>query len=38
MLKKLPIALAQVQTGNTPGNLLNEIRQVIFSVSSENNY
>ena len=28
----LPIALAQVKAGNTPGNLLNEIRPTIYSL------
>ena len=32
MLQRLPIALAQVKTGNTPDNLLNEMRQVIYSL------
>ena len=32
MLTKLPIALAQVKTGNTSENLLNEIRQMIYSL------
>ena len=32
MLKGLPIALAQVKAGNTPENLLNKIRQVIYSL------
>ena len=32
MLKRLPIAPAQVKAGNTSENLLNEIRQVIFSL------
>ena len=32
MLRKLPIALAQVITGNTSENLLNEIRQIIYSL------
>ena len=35
MLQKLPIALAQVKADNTFGNLLNEIRQIIFSVYRE---
>ena len=30
MLQRLPIALAQVTTGNTSENLLNEIRQIIY--------
>ena len=29
MLQRLPIAQAQVKTGNTSENLLNEIRQII---------
>ena len=29
MLKRLPIGLAQVQEGNAPENLLNEICQII---------
>ena len=28
MLQRLPIALAQVKAGNTPENLLNEIREI----------
>ena len=32
MLQKIPIALAQIKTGNTSGNLLNEIRQIIYSL------
>ena len=32
MLQRLPIILAQVKTGNTPENLLNEIRQIIYSL------
>ena len=31
MLQRLPIALAQVKAGNTSENLLNEIRQMIYS-------
>ena len=30
MLKRLPIALAQVKTGNNSESLLNEIRQIII--------
>ena len=30
MLKKLPIALAQIKTGNNSENLLNEIRQIVY--------
>ena len=32
MLQRLPIALAQVKTGNNSENLLNEIRQIIYSL------
>ena len=32
MLQTLPIALAQVKAGNTYENLLNEIRQIIYSL------
>ena len=32
MLQGLPIAFVQVKTGNTPTNLLNEIRQIIYSL------
>ena len=35
MLQRLPIALAQVKAGNTSENLLNEIRQIIFSLYQE---
>ena len=31
MLQGLPIALAQVKAGNTSGNLLNEIRKMMYS-------
>ena len=31
MLKRLPIALAQVKTGNNLETLLNEIRQIVYS-------
>ena len=31
MLKRLPIALAQVKAGNTSENLLNKTRQVMYS-------
>ena len=33
MLQRLPITLAQVKAGNTSENLLNEIRQIIHSLS-----
>ena len=32
MLKRLPIALAQVKAGNNSESLLNEIRQIIYSL------
>ena len=32
MLKRLPIALAQVKAGNTSEILLNEIRQIVYSL------
>ena len=32
MLQRLPIALPQVKTVNTSENLLNEIREVIYSL------
>ena len=32
MLQRLPIALAQVNAGNTSENLLNEIRQIIYAL------
>ena len=32
MLQRLPIALAQVKAANTSENLLNEIRQIIYSL------
>ena len=32
MLQRLIIALAQVKAGNTPENLLNQIRHIIYSV------
>ena len=32
ILQILPIALAQVKAGNTSENLLNEIRQIIYSL------
>ena len=38
MLQRLPIALAQVKAGNNSENLLNEIRQIVYSLyqSKEN--
>ena len=35
MLQRLPIALAQVKAGNMSKNLLNEIRQSIYSLFLE---
>ena len=32
MLQSLPIALAQVKAGNNPESLLNEIRQIVYSL------
>ena len=32
MFQRLPIPLAQVKAGNTSENLLNEIRQIIYSL------
>ena len=32
MFQTLPIALAQVKVGNTFENLLNEIRQIMYSL------
>ena len=32
MLQRLPIALAQVKAGNDSQNLLNEIRQNVYSL------
>ena len=32
MLQRLPIALAQAKAGNNSESLLNEIRQIIFSL------
>ena len=32
MVQRLPIALAQVKAGNHSENLLNEIRQIIYSL------
>ena len=36
MLQRLPVALAQVKAGNTSENLLNETRQIIYSLYEEN--
>ena len=32
MLQRLPIALVQVKAGNNPESLLNEIRQIVYSL------
>ena len=32
MLQRLPIALAQVKAGNDSESLLNEIRQIVYSM------
>ena len=32
MLQRLPVALAQVKTDNTSENLLNKIRQIVYSM------
>ena len=32
MLKRLPIALAQIKSGNNSESLLNEIRQIVYSL------
>ena len=33
MLQRLPIALAQVKVGNTSENFLNQIRQIMYSLT-----
>ena len=33
ILQRLPIALAQVKTGNNSENLLNEIRRIVYSLN-----
>ena len=32
MLKRLPIVLAQIKAGNNSESLLNEIRQIVYSL------
>ena len=32
MLKRLPIALAQIKEGNNSESLLNKIRQIVYSL------
>ena len=36
MLQRLPIALAQVKAGNNSESLLNEIRQIFYSLYQSN--
>ena len=36
MLQKLPIPLAQVKAGNNTEGLLNEIRQIVYSLHQSN--
>ena len=36
MLQRLPIALAQVKAGNNSESLLNEIRQIVYSLFNLN--
>ena len=36
MLQRLPIALAQVKAGSTSENVLNEIRQTVYSLYQQN--
>ena len=36
MLQRLPVALAQVKAGNNSESLLNEIRQIVYSLISLN--
>ena len=36
MRQKLPIALAQVKAGNNSESLLNEIRQIVYSLYQSN--
>ena len=38
MLKRLPIALAQVKAGNNSENLLNEMRQIVYSLYLKRNH
>ena len=35
MLQRLPLAFAQVKGGNTYENLLNKIRQIVYSLHQE---
>ena len=36
MLQRLPIALAQIKSGNNSASLLNEIRQIVYSLYQSN--
>ena len=36
MFHRLPIALAGIKSGNTSENLLNEIRQIVYSLCQAN--
>ena len=36
MLQRLPITLAQVKVGNNSESLLNEIRQIVYSLYKRN--
>ena len=36
MLQRLPIAIAQVKAGYNSENLLNEIRQIVYSLYQSN--
>ena len=38
MLQRLPLPLAQIKAGNTSENLLNEIRQITYSLYREKRY
>ena len=38
MLERLPTAFAQLKAGNTSENMLNEIRQIIYSLEGAKNY
>ena len=38
MLERLPTAFAQLKAGNTSENVLNEIRQIIYSLQGAKNY
>ena len=38
MLQRLPIALAQVKAGNNSESLLNEIKQIVYSLYQSKNH